>query len=119
MSNNPLRWGCRGWAAIYYHSHVARPVNWIRHGDVHFWWLSSSGSLNLYYCELRVQKVENRESNGALDFDGLCCMGGHTNQPKVGQNNGIYFGVMACRAMTIGESAVASFGPTNFWTKNQ
>jgi hypothetical protein len=44
-------------------------------------------------------------------------MGGRNNQPKVGQNDGIYFGAMARRAMTIGESAAASFGPTNFWTK--
>ena len=69
--------------------------------------------------ELRVGKIENRESKGALDFDDFCCMGGHTNQPKVGQNNGIYFWAMARRAMTIGESAAASFGPTIFWTKNQ
>ena len=67
--------------------------------------------------KLRVGKIENRESNGALDFDGFCWMGERNNQPKVGQNNGIYFGETAHRAMMIGESAVASFGPTNYWTK--
>ena len=69
--------------------------------------------------ELRVGKIENRESDGALDFDGFCWMGGRNNQPKVSQNDGTYFGETARRAMTIGESAVALFGPTNYWTKNQ
>ena len=68
---------------------------------------------------MRVGKIENRESHGALDFDGFCWMGGHNNQPKVGQNNGIYFGETARRTMRIGESAVALFGSTNYWTKNQ
>ncbi len=63
--------------------------------------------------KLRVGKIENKESNGALDFDGFCWMGGRNNLPKVGRNDGIYFGETAHRAMTLGESAVASFGPTN------
>ena len=67
--------------------------------------------------ELRVGKIENRESNGALDFDGFCWMGGRNNQPKVGRNDCIYFGEMTRRVTTIGESAVASFGPSNYWTK--
>ena len=37
--------------------------------------------------ELSVGKIENRESDGALDFDGFCWMGGRNNQPKVGQND--------------------------------
>ena len=69
--------------------------------------------------KLRVGKIENRESNGALDFDGFCWMRGRNNQPKVRKNNGIYFGETVRRAMMIGESVVASFGPTNYWTKNQ
>ena len=67
--------------------------------------------------ELSVGKIKNRESDGALDFDGFCWMGGRNNQPKVGRNDGIYFGETARRVMTIGESAVASFGPSNYWTK--
>ncbi len=69
--------------------------------------------------KLRVRKIENRESKRALDVDGFCWMGGRNNQPKVSQNNGIYFGEMVCMVMTTGESAVASFGPTHYWTKNQ
>ena len=49
--------------------------------------------------------TRKRESNGALDFDGFCWMGGRNNQPKVGQKYGIYFWVTARRAMTIGEAA--------------
>jgi hypothetical protein len=37
--------------------------------------------------ELSVGKIENRESDGALDFDGFCWMGGRNNQPKVGRND--------------------------------
>ncbi len=44
-------------------------------------------------------------------------MGGHNNQPKFGQNDGIYFGKMACRVITIGEADVALFVPSNYWTK--
>jgi hypothetical protein len=42
--------------------------------------------------ELSVQKIGNRESNGAFDFDGFCWMGGRNNQPKVSRNDGISFG---------------------------
>jgi hypothetical protein len=42
--------------------------------------------------ELSVGKIGNRESNGALDFDVFCWMGGRNNQPKVGRNDGISFG---------------------------
>ena len=48
--------------------------------------------LNVLGGELSVGKIGNRESNGALDFDGFCWMGGRNNQPKVGQNDGISFG---------------------------
>ena len=34
--------------------------------------------------ELSDGKNKNRESDGAFDFDGICWMGGRTNQPKVG-----------------------------------
>jgi len=37
--------------------------------------------------ELSVGKIENRESNGALDFDGFCWRGGCNNQPRVGRND--------------------------------
>ena len=37
--------------------------------------------------ELSIGKIETRESNGALDFNGFCWMGGSNNQPKVGRNN--------------------------------
>jgi hypothetical protein len=36
--------------------------------------------------------TRKRESNGALDFDGFCWMGGRNNQPKMGRNDGISFG---------------------------
>jgi hypothetical protein len=62
--------------------------------------------------DLSIEK--KRESGGALDFDGFCWLGGCNNQPKVGRNDGIYFWDAA---MTIGEAAVASFGPSNYWTK--
>ena len=75
--------------------------------------------LVVFGSKLRVGKIENRESDGALDFDGFCWMGGCNNLPKVGQNDGIYFGEMARRAMAIGESAVALIGPTSYWTKTQ
>ena len=42
--------------------------------------------------ELSVGKIGNRESNGALDFDGFCWMGGRNNQPKMGRNDGISLG---------------------------
>jgi hypothetical protein len=42
--------------------------------------------------KLRVGKIGNRESNGVLDYDGFCWMGGRNNQPKVGRNDGISFG---------------------------
>ena len=66
--------------------------------------------------KLSVGKIENRESDGALDFDGFCWMGGRNNQPKVGQNDGKYFREMTRRAMIIGEAAAASCGPSNYWT---
>ena len=56
-------------------------------------------------------------AGGEFDFDGFCCIRGHNNQPKNGRNYGIYFWETARRAMTIGEAAVASFGPSNYWTK--
>ena len=65
----------------------------------------------------RLGRRINRESDGALDFDGFCWMGGRNNQPKVIRNNRIYFGETARRVMMTGESAVASFGPSNYWTK--
>ena len=58
--------------------------------------------------DLNVKK--NRESNGALDFDGFCWMGGRNNQPKVGRNDAIYFGETARKAMTIGEAALHRLG---------
>ena len=61
-----------------------------------------------------VRKNKNRESDEVLDFNGFCWMGGHNNQPKVGQNDGKYFWEMARRAMMIGEAAAASFGPSNY-----
>ena len=67
--------------------------------------------------ELSVGKNTNRESEGALDFDGFCWMGGRNNQTKVGQNDGIHFWETAHRAMTIGEAAATLFGPSNYWTK--
>jgi hypothetical protein len=39
------------------------------------------------------------------------------DQPKVGRNDRIYFWETARGAMTIGEAAAASFGPSNYWTK--
>jgi hypothetical protein len=56
-----------------------------------------------YRRQIEQQKNENREIDGALDFDGFCWMGGRNNQPKVGRNDGIYFGETVCRAMTIEE----------------
>jgi hypothetical protein len=38
---------------------------------------------------LSVEK-KKRESDGVLDFDGFCWMGGRNNQPKVGRNDAIY-----------------------------
>ena len=35
------------------------------------------------------RKNKNRESGGALIFDGFQWMGGHNNQPRVGTINGI------------------------------
>jgi hypothetical protein len=64
--------------------------------------------------ELSVGKIGKRESNGALDFDGFCWMGGRNNQPKVGRNDGMSFGEEVHRGMTIGEDAVASFVSTDF-----
>jgi hypothetical protein len=61
-----------------------------------------------------VRKNKNRESDGVLDFNGFCWMGGRNNQPKVGRNDGKYFWEMARRAMMIGEVAAASFGPSNY-----
>ncbi len=40
---------------------------------------------------LSVGKNKNRESDGALDFNGFCWMGGCSNQPKVGRNDWTYF----------------------------
>jgi hypothetical protein len=65
--------------------------------------------------DLSVEK-KKRERRG-LGFHGFCWMGGRNNQPKVVRNDGIYFWETARRAMTIGEAAVASFGPSNYWTK--
>jgi len=62
---------------------------------------------------------KNRESDGALDFDGFCRMGGCNNQPKVGRNDAINFWETARSAMTIGEAAAVSFGPSNYWTKKK
>ena len=41
--------------------------------------------------ELRIEqrKIKNRESDGALIFDGFQWMGGHNNQPRVGTTDGI------------------------------
>ena len=63
--------------------------------------------------ELSVRKIENRESNGALDFDGFCWMGGRNNQPKVGLHVRIWLGGRERREMTMGEDAVVSFRPSN------
>ncbi len=63
------------------------------------------------------KNLERAMGDGALDFDGFCWMGGRNNQPKVGQNYGIYFWETARRVMTIGEAAAALFGPSNYWTK--
>ena len=65
--------------------------------------------------DLSVEK-KKREQRG-LGFHGFCWMGGCNNQPKVVRNDRIYFWETARRAMTIGEAAVASFGPSNYWTK--
>ena len=46
-------------------------------------------------------------------------MGGRNNQPKVIRNDAICFRETARRAMTIGEAAAASFGPSNYWTKKK
>ena len=67
--------------------------------------------------ELSIRKIENRESNGALDFDGFCWMGGRNNQPKSAETMGYLLGRMARRAMTIGEDAVPSFVPSDFGSK--
>jgi hypothetical protein len=39
--------------------------------------------------QIEQQKNTNRESDGAIHFDGFQWMGGHNNQPKVGLHNGI------------------------------
>jgi hypothetical protein len=39
--------------------------------------------------QIEQTKNKNRESDGALGFDGFHWMGGHNNQPKVGLSNGI------------------------------
>jgi hypothetical protein len=38
---------------------------------------------------IECRKKKNRESDGALDFDGFCWMRGRNNQPKVGPNDGM------------------------------
>ena len=64
------------------------------------------------------RKIENRENDGALDFDGFCWMGGRNNQPKVGLNVRIWLGGRERREMTMGEDAVRSFRPSNEGAKN-
>ena len=64
-----------------------------------------------------MRPIENREGRGTLAFDGRHLNNKFNNQPKVGRNDRIYFWETARRAMTIGEAAAASFGPSNYWTK--
>jgi hypothetical protein len=70
--------------------------------------------------QMECEKNKNREGNEASDFDGFCWMRGCNNQPKVGRIVGVYLGetVRRRRAMMIGEDAVASFRPSDFWEKN-
>jgi hypothetical protein len=68
--------------------------------------------------ELSDGKNKNRESDGAFDFDGICWMGGRTNQPKVGLHVRIWLGGRERREMTMGEDAVRSFRPSNEGAKN-
>ncbi len=62
-------------------------------------------------------KNKNRESDGALGFNGFHWMGGHKNQPKVGLGDGIKLGGTVRRTITMGEDAVASFRPSNLGAK--
>jgi hypothetical protein len=39
--------------------------------------------------QIEQTKNKNRESNGALGFDGFHWIGGHNNQPKVGLSDWI------------------------------
>ena len=68
--------------------------------------------------ELSDGKNKNRESDGAFDFDGICWMGGRTNQPKVGLHVRIWLGGRERREMTMGEDTVRSFRPSNEGAKN-
>ena len=69
--------------------------------------------------ELRVGKMENRESNGAwISMASAGWMGGRNNQPKVGLHVRIWLGGRERRAMTMGEDAVRSFRPSNEGAKN-
>ncbi len=67
--------------------------------------------------QIEQTKNKNRESNGALGFDGLHWMGGHNNQPKVGLSNGIKLGGTVRRTITMGEDAVILFRPSNLGAK--
>jgi hypothetical protein len=46
-----------------------------------------------FYSSLWVangaKKKKKREGDGALDFDGVCWMGGHNTQPKSSRNIGL------------------------------
>ena len=64
---------------------------------------------------MECEKNKNREGDEASDFDGFCWMRGCNNQPEVGRIVGVYMGEMVRRAMTIGEDAVTSFWPSDFW----
>jgi hypothetical protein len=69
--------------------------------------------------QMECEKNKNREGDGPSDFDGFCWMRGCNNQPKVGHIVGVCMGATVSRAMTIGEDAVASFWPSDFWKKIQ
>jgi hypothetical protein len=59
------------------------------------------------------RKIENRESDGALDFDGFCWMGGRNNQPKVSLHVRIWLGSMARWMIRLGWVVIPLFGPSN------